>query len=250
MNNKVLVITILLLIIVVLYFNFNLVSSNPIINDEKKVETEIEAKEEIEKNNLDSKMSEYDNNEEEGELHSEDITDMFNLSEENPEEIDDSEGKNIAYLDIDVNNNRGRILISLNNKVAPKTSKNFSVLCEKKAYVNSPFHRVIKNFMIQGGDFTNYDGTGGISIYGNTFKDENFDIKNVRGTISMANSGPNTNGSQFFISTKDNDFLNGKHVVFGKVIKGMDLVDYIETVETDDNDRPLNEIKVVDSGLL
>ena len=244
MNNKILIITILLLIIVILYFNYNLVSSNPIIQYEKD-----EIIEETKSDNLENKMVEEDEEEEE-ELHSEDITDMFNLSEENPEEVDDSDGKNIAYLDIDVNNNRGRILISLNNKVAPKTSKNFSVLCEKKAYVNSPFHRVIKNFMIQGGDFTNYDGTGGISIYGNTFKDENFDIKNVRGTISMANSGPNTNGSQFFISTKDNDFLDGKHVVFGKVIKGMDLVDYIETVETDENDRPLNEIKVVDSGLL
>jgi len=247
MNNRVLIITILLLIIVVLYFNFNLVLSNPIIIDEKKVETEEEI--DTERDNLESKMVEY-NNEEEEELHSEDITDMFNLSEENPEEVDDSEGKNIAYLDLEVNNNRGRILISLNNKVTPKTSKNFSVLCEKKAYVNSPFHRVIKNFMIQGGDFTNYDGTGGISIYGNTFNDENFNIKNSRGTISMANSGPNTNGSQFFISTKDNEFLDGKHVVFGKVIKGMDLVDYIETVQTDDNDRPLNEVKVVDSGLL
>jgi len=247
MNNRVLIITILLLIIVVLYFNFNLVLSNPIIIDEKKVETEEEI--DTETDNLESKMVEY-NNEEEEELHSEDITDMFNLSEENPEEVDDSEGKNIAYLDLEVNNNRGRILISLNNKVTPKTSKNFSVLCEKKAYVNSPFHRVIKNFMIQGGDFTNYDGTGGISIYGNTFNDENFNIKNSRGTISMANSGPNTNGSQFFISTKDNEFLDGKHVVFGKVIKGMDLVDYIETVQTDDNDRPLNEVKVVDSGLL
>ena len=141
-------------------------------------------------------------------------------------------------------------MLSLNTKVTPKTAKNFSVLCEKKAYVNSPFHRVIKNFMIQGGDFTNYDGTGGISIYGNTFKDENFTLKNERGTISMANSGPNTNGSQFFISTKDNDFLDGKHVVFGKVIKGMDLIDYIETQQTDGNDRPINEILIVDTGLL
>lgn len=243
MNNKLLIITVLLLIIVILYFNFNLVSSNPIIEDQK--DDIVENEEPV---TLENKMIEEE--EEEDELHSEDITDMFNLSEENPEEVNDTDGKNIAYLDVDVNNNRGRILISLNNKVTPKTSKNFSVLCEKKAYVNSPFHRVIKDFMIQGGDFTNYDGTGGISIYGNTFRDENFHLKNVRGTISMANSGPNTNGSQFFISTKDNDFLDDKHVVFGKVIKGMDLVDYMETVETDNNDRPLNEIKIVDTGLL
>lgn len=243
MNNKLLIITILLLIIVILYFNFNLVSSNPIIEDQKDEIVENEKPD-----TLENKMIEEE--EEDDELHSEDITDMFNLSEENPEEVNDGDSKNIVYLDVDVNNNRGRILISLNNKVTPKTCKNFSVLCEKKAYVNSPFHRVIKDFMIQGGDFTNYDGTGGISIYGNTFKDENFHLKNVRGTISMANSGPNTNGSQFFISTKDNGFLDDKHVVFGKVIKGMDLVDYMETVETDDNDRPLNEIKIVDSGLL
>ena len=243
MNNKLLIITILLLIIGILYFNFNLVSSNPIIEDQKDDIVENEQQDTIE-----SKMIEEE--EEDEELHSEDITDMFNLSEENSEEVNDSDGKNIVYLDVDVNNNRGRILISLNNKVTPKTCKNFSVLCEKKAYVNSPFHRVIKDFMIQGGDFTNYDGTGGISIYGNTFKDESFQLKNVRGTISMANSGPNTNGSQFFISTKDNYFLDGKHVVFGKVIKGMDLVDYMETVETDSNDRPINEIKIVDSGLL
>lgn len=243
MNNKLLIITVLLLIIVILYFNFNLVSSNPIIEDQK--DDIVENEEPV---TLEDKMIEEE--EEDDELHSEDITDMFNLSEENPEEINDTDGKNIAYLDVDVNNNRGRILISLNNKVTPKTSKNFSVLCEKKAYVNSPFHRVIKDFMIQGGDFTNYDGTGGISIYGNTFRDENFHLKNVRGTISMANSGPNSNGSQFFISTKDNDFLDDKHVVFGKVIKGMDLVDYMETVETDNNDRPINEIKIVDTGLL
>lgn len=243
MNNKLLIITILLLIIVILYFNFNLVSSNPIIEDQKDEIVENEKPD-----TLENKMIEEE--EEDDELHSEDITDMFNLSEENPEEVNDGGSKNIVYLDVDVNNNRGRILISLNNKVTPKTCKNFSVLCEKKAYVNSPFHRVIKDFMIQGGDFTNYDGTGGISIYGNTFKDENFHLKNVRGTISMANSGPNTNGSQFFISTKDNGFLDDKHVVFGKVIKGMDLVDYMETVETDNNDRPLNEIKIVDSGLL
>ena len=244
MNNKLLIITILLLIIGILYFNFNLVSSNPIIEDQKDEIVENE-----QSDTLENKMVEEEE-EEDDELHSDDITDMFNLSEENLEEVNDDDSKNIVYLDVDVNNNRGRILISLNNKVTPKTCKNFSVLCEKKAYVNSPFHRVIKDFMIQGGDFTNYDGTGGISIYGNTFKDENFHLKNVRGTISMANSGPNTNGSQFFISTKDNNFLDGKHVVFGKVIKGMDLVDYIETVETDNNDRPLNEIKIVDSGLL
>ena len=232
MNNKLLIIIILLLIIVFIYFN--------LFSNDNKNNLDIE----IKSNELEDEIKEDD----EDVLHSEDIDSMFNISEGNEEE--DINNKNIVYLDIDINNHRGRILISLNNKITPKTSKNFSVLCEKKAYVNSPLHRVIKDFMIQGGDFTNYDGTGGISIYGNKFNDENFTLKNDRGTISMANSGPNSNGSQFFISTKDNNFLDGKHVVFGKVIKGMDLVDYIENVETDENNKPLNEILIVDSGIM
>jgi cyclophilin family peptidyl-prolyl cis-trans isomerase len=231
MNNKLLIIIILLLIIFFIYFN--------LFSNDNKNNLDIE----IKSNELEDEIKEDDEV-----LHSEDIDSMFNISEGNEEE--DINNKNIVYLDIDVNNHRGRILISLNNKITPKTSKNFSVLCEKKAYVNSPLHRVIKDFMIQGGDFTNYDGTGGISIYGNKFNDENFTLKNDRGTISMANSGPNSNGSQFFISTKDNNFLDGKHVVFGKVIKGMDLVDYIENVETNENNKPLSEILIVDSGIM
>ncbi len=233
MNNKLLIIIILLLIIVFIYFN--------LFSNDNKNNLDIE----IKSNELEDEIKQDD----EDVLHSEDIDSMFNISEGNEEE-EDINNKNIVYLDINVNNHRGRILISLNNKIVPKTCKNFSVLCEKKAYVNCPFHRVIKDFMIQGGDFTNYDGTGGISIYGNKFNDENFTLKNDRGTISMANSGPNSNGSQFFISTKDNNFLDGKHVVFGKVIKGMDLVDYIENVETDENNKPLNEILIVDSGIM
>ena len=232
MNNKLLIIIILLLIIVFIYFN--------LFSNDNKNNLDIE----IKSNELEDEIKEDDEV-----LHSEDIDSMFNISEGNEEE-EDINNKNIVYLDINVNNHRGRILISLNNKIVPKTSKNFLVLCEKKAYVNSPFHRVIKDFMIQGGDFTNYDGTGGISIYGNKFNDENFTLKNNRGTISMANSGPNSNGSQFFISTKDNNFLDGKHVVFGKVIKGMDLVDYIENVETNENNKPLSEILIVDSGIM
>ena len=133
-------------------------------------------------------------------------------------------------MDIDYAGNRGRIIFSLNKDIVPKTCNNFTVLCEKKAYVGSKFHRVIKDFMIQGGDFTNHDGTGGVSIYGNVFPDENFTLKHDKGTISMANSGPNTNGSQFFISTTKTEWLDGKHVVFGKVVKGMDLVEFIDNL--------------------
>ncbi len=248
MNNKILIITILLLIAVILYFNFYLITDQILHKNTDNIENK-NIVEDNSNDEIENVMSDDEDNKEEEEIHSEDINNMFNLSEEK-EDSDNSDTKNIVYLDVDVNNNRGRILLSLNNKLTPKTAKNFSVLCEKKAYNNSPFHRVIKDFMIQGGDFTNYDGTGGISIYGNTFPDENLSLKNERGTISMANSGPNTNGSQFFISTKDNDFLDGKHVVFGKVIKGMDLVDFMENQQTDNNDRPINEIKIIDTGLL
>jgi len=142
----------------------------------------------------------------------------------------------------------GRIVMQLYMDITPKTAGNFKAICtgdndDKLTYKNSIFHRVIKDFMIQGGDITNADGTGGKSIYGETFADENFHIKHTKGgLLSMANSGSNTNGSQFFITSKETPHLDGKHVVFGEVVEGIDIVRLVEDVEKGESDKPKEDI--------
>ncbi|XP_062156814.1 peptidyl-prolyl cis-trans isomerase CYP40-like [Alnus glutinosa] len=166
-----------------------------------------------------------------------------------------------CYLDISIGGElEGRVVVELYKDVVPKTAENFRVLCTGEKgigphtgvplhYKGGYFHRIIKGFMIQGGDISAQNGTGGESIYGLKFEDENFELKHERkGMLSMANAGPNTNGSQFFITTTRTSHLDGKHVVFGRVIKGMGVVRSIEHVIIGENDHPTQDVIIVDCG--
>jgi len=183
------------------------------------------------------------------------MSDPINAPEPNPKNA-------FVFFDIGIAGGKqtGRIIFELFSEVTPKCADNFRALCTGEKgrggagkplhFKGSIFHRIIPGFMCQGGDFTRGDGTGGESIYGHKFRDENFKLKHVcPGLLSMANAGPNTNGSQFFITTAETPWLDGKHTVFGRVLQGMEVVQKMESLGTQSG-KPRSKVKIVDCGQL
>ena len=164
-----------------------------------------------------------------------------------------------VYMDITINEKAiGRLLFELRSDVTPKTAENFRKLCvggngksssgHEIWFKNSKFHRIIPGFMCQGGDFTKHNGTGGQSIYGAQFNDENFKLKHTEpGVLSMANAGPHTNGSQFFVTCEATPWLDGKHVVFGSLVEGLDVLKLIEKEGTSSG-TPRQKVVISDCG--
>ncbi|KAL5169019.1 Peptidyl-prolyl cis-trans isomerase CYP21-1 [Glycine soja] len=175
---------------------------------------------------------------------------VVEIIEEKPEE--EPEITHRVFLDIDIDKQRlGRIVIGLYGQVVPKTvgEKGKSENGIKLHYKGTPFHRIISGFVIQGGDIVHHDGKGSESIFGGTFPDENFKIKHSHaGVVSMANSGPDSNGSQFFLTTVKARWLDGEHVVFGKVVQGMDIVYVIEGGAGTYSGKPRKKVVIADSG--
>ncbi|KAI9521448.1 hypothetical protein NQZ68_007764 [Dissostichus eleginoides] len=185
---------------------------------------------------------------------------VFKMSHQVPSEKPANSENPRVFFDVDIGGERaGRLVLELFADIVPKTAENFRALCTGEKGIGKstgkplhfkgcPFHRIIKKFMIQGGDFSNQNGTGGESIYGEKFEDENFHYMHDKpGLLSMANSGPDTNGSQFFITTVATPHLDGKHVVFGQVLKGMGIVKLLESLDTTE-DAPEKPCVIGDCG--
>ena len=238
---KIIIIILLFIIITILYrFNiFNTVFEKLKINfkDFGKTEEKIEEKTE---DKVKDKTKDIDKDKE-----NIDTSEIENFFESEKEE---SKNKQV-FLDIKNDNNLEKIIIELDFINTPITAQNFYKFCIDKKYINIPFHRIIDEFMVQGGDIVNKDGSGSISNFNApTFKDENFINKHLKGSISMANSGPNTNGSQFFITINDTPWLDNKHVVFGKVLQGMDYITHLSKIKTNENNKPMSSVIITDCG--